>query len=235
LEERSLHTLHSKLYTNYSLSCMRQYLLYSSYSHFVLLAGIFFFTRNSFSLKKTEPYYIDFIGGSQVVTMEKAALKEGADIKSAQKTAAPAREKTKSGDTEDFSTPSKSLPKPSVLNGETKLFEEAKKPEPEGENGSPLITDAANFPYPWYITQVREALWNAWTAKMPSGGALKCAIKFDIARDGGAKSVTIEKSSGNRLFDYAAQSSLESAAPFPPLPEDFYEDRLTVHVEFKAR
>ena len=206
---------------------MRQYLLYSSYSHFVLLAGILFFTRNSFSLKKTETYYIDFIGGSQVVTMEKAALKEGADIKSAQK--------TKSGDAEDFSISSKNLPKPSVLSGETRLFEEAKKPEPEGENGSPLITDTANFPYPWYITQVREALWNAWTAKMPSGGALKCTVKFEIARDGAAKSVMVEKSSGNRLFDYAAQSSSESAAPFPPLPEDFYEDRLTVHVEFKVR
>lgn len=205
---------------------MRQYLLYSSYSHFVLLAGILFFTRNSFSLKKTEPYYIDFIGGSQVVTMEKAALKEGADIKSA--------EKTESKDAEDFSTSSKNLPKPSVLNGGARLFEEARKPEPEGENGSPLITDTANFPYPWYITQVREALWNAWTAKMPSGGALKCTVKFNITRDGAAKSVTVEKSSGNRLFDYAAQSSLESAAPFPPLPEDFYEDRLTVHVEFKA-
>ncbi|HAF95572.1 MAG: hypothetical protein A2021_06340 [Elusimicrobia bacterium GWF2_52_66] len=213
---------------------MRHYLLYSSYSHFVLLAGILFFTRNSFSLKKTEPYYIDFIGGSQVVTMEKTALKEGADIKTAQKISVQARGKNEPGDTEDFAT-SSGLPKPSVLNSGARLFEEARKPEQEGENGSPLITDTANFPYPWYITQVREALWNAWTARMPSGGALKCTVKFDITRDGAAKNVTVETSSGNRLFDYAAQSSLESAAPFPALPEDFYEDRLTVHVEFKAR
>ena len=213
---------------------MRQYLLYSSYSHFALLAVILFFAHRSFSLKNTEPYYIDFIGGSRVVTMEKAALKEGADIKSAQKTAAAAQEKTDSVDVEDFSAAPKSLPKPSVLNGAAKLFEEAKTSEPEGENGSPLVTDAANFPYPWYITQVREALWNAWTAKMPSGGALKCTVKFDIARDGAAKSVAVEKSSGNRLFDYAAQSSLESASPFPPLPADFPDERLTVHVEFMA-
>ena len=212
---------------------MRQYLLYSSYAHFAMLAAILFLTRNSFSIKKSKPYYIDFIGGSQVITMEKAGLKEGADAQSGQK--AQAQPLKKAEDPEDFSTSSKSLPKPSVLSGGGKLFEEVKKAEQGGENGSPLITDADNFPYPWYITQVREALWTAWTAKMPSGGALKCTVKFDITRAGEAKHVSIETSSGNRLFDYAAQSSAESAGPFPPLPEDFYEDSLTIHVEFKAR
>ncbi|MCX5785828.1 MAG: TonB family protein [Elusimicrobia bacterium] len=208
---------------------MRQYLLYSSSTHFALLACFLFLTRTPFSVKNPEPYYIDFIGGSQVVTMEKAALKQGA-----QKTPPSVREKPRSEDAEDFSSSGKALQKPSVLTGSDKLFEEAGKPGPEGETGSTLITDTNNFPYPWFITQVREALWNAWSAKMPSGGALKCTVKFDILRGGAAKSITVEKSSGNRLFDYAAQSSVESAAPFPPLPEDFYEERLSVHVEFKA-
>jgi TonB family protein len=81
---------------------------------------------------------------------------------------------------------------------------------------------------------VREALWNSWTEKMPSGGDLRCTVRFSIMRDGSVKSVSVEKSSGNRLFDNAAESSVESAAPFPVLPEDFYEDKLNAHVEFKA-
>lgn len=209
---------------------MRQYLIFSSSAHFLLLAGLLFFGRNSLNLVKKEAYYIDFIGPSKVVTMEKAALAEGKSGPAAAKPAKAAARAEKR-DEEDFT--SGALPKPSVLAGGGKLFEEEKKKD-GGEDGTPVITDAANFPYPWYITQVREMLWNAWTAKMPSGGELRCTVRFSILRDGSARAVSVEKSSGNRLFDNAAESSVESSAPFPALPDDFYEDKLTVHVEFKA-
>jgi len=214
---------------------MRQYLIFSSSAHFLLLAGLLFFGRNSLNLVKKEAYYIDFIGPSKVVTMEKAALAEGksgpAAARSADRPAAKTAPKAEKRDEDDFA--SGALPKPSVLSGGGKLFEEEKKSD-GGEDGTPVITDAANFPYPWYITQVRELLWNAWTAKMPSGGNLRCTVRFSILRDGSARAVSVEKSSGNRLFDNAAESSVESSAPFPALPDDFYEDKLTVHVEFKA-
>jgi protein TonB len=209
---------------------MRHYLIFSSSAHFLLLAGLLFFGRNSLNLVKKEAYYIDFIGPSKVVTMEKAALAEGRSGPAAAKQA-KAEARAEKRDEEDFT--SGALPKPSVLSGGGKLFEEEKKKD-GGEDGSPIITDAANFPYPWYITQVREMLWNAWTAKMPSGGDLRCTVRFSILRDGSVRAVSVEKSSGNRLFDNAAESSVESSAPYPSLPDDFYEDKLTVHVEFKA-
>jgi TolA protein len=217
---------------------MRHYLLYSSYAHLALLAGLLFMFRHSLPLAKTEAYYIDFIGGSKVVTMEKAAAPEGREGQAAPKAAAKAAQKAPpkaapKQDEDDFT--SGALPKPSVLAGAKLIEEEKKQPAGEGgENGTPLVTDAANFPYPWYITQVREALWNSWTAKMPSAGSLRCTVRFTILRDGSVKSVGVEKSSGNRLFDNAASSSVEGAAPFAALPDDFYEDKLTVHVEFKA-
>jgi TolA protein len=209
---------------------MRHYLIFSSSAHFLLLAGLLFFGRNSLNLVKKEAYYIDFIGPSKVVTMEKAALAEGRSGPAAAKQA-KAEARAEKRDEEDFT--SGALPKPSVLAGGGKLFEEEKKKD-GGEDGTPIITDAANFPYPWYITQVREMLWNAWTAKMPSGGDLRCTVRFSILRDGSVRAVSVEKSSGNRLFDNAAESSVESSAPYPALPDDFYEDKLTVHVEFKA-
>lgn len=213
---------------------MRHYLLYSSSAHFLLLAVIFFASRNSLQLQKKETYYIDFIGPSRIVTMEKAAIPEGREGPAAAKAAKAAkRPAADNPDAEDFSQGA--LPKPSVLAGGGKLFEEEKKETGAGgESGTPIVTDSANFPYPWYITQVREALWNAWTGKMPSGGDLRCTVRFSINRDGSVKGVSVEKSSGNRLFDNAAESSVESAAPFPVLPEDFYEEKLTAHVEFKA-
>jgi len=205
---------------------MRSYLLYSSSTHILLLAALLFASRNSFSRKDSPAYYIDFIGPSSVVTMEKAAA-AGGGVK------APAAKAAEKADEDDFS--SEALPKPSILSSGSKLFDDEKDSGvASGETGTPLTTDSANFPYPWYITQVREALWTAWTEKMPSGGSLRCTVRFTINRNGSIKGVNIEKSSGNRLFDNAAESSVQSAAPFVPLPDDFYEDRLTVHVEFKA-
>ena len=66
---------------------MRHYLLYSSSAHFLLLAVIFFASRNSLQLQKKETYYIDFIGPSRIVTMEKAAIPEGRDGPAAAKAA----------------------------------------------------------------------------------------------------------------------------------------------------
>ena len=236
---------------------MRAYLLYSSSAHFLLLAALFIVSRNSFGSKKEKAYYIDFIGPSSVVTMQKAAAPpmnmqaamiiasflcifvslflpiwggpEAAPAKEARPAKAAAAQEAP--DPEDFS--SGPLPKPSVLSGGAKLFEPEAAPA-AGEGGTPLTTDSANFPYPWYITQVREALWNSWTERMPSAGSLRCTVRFAITRSGAVKSVNVEKSSGNRLFDNAAESAVQAAAPFQPLPDDFFEDRLTVHVEFKA-
>lgn len=213
---------------------MRSYLIYSSSAHFLLLAALFLLSRNVLQPRTDQAYYIDFVGPSKVVTMEKAALKEGPEEKApAQQPKKAAAAPAKPADADDFS--GGALPKPSVLSGNAKLFEaEKREAEAAGENGTPLVTDAANFPYPWYISQVREALWNAWTAKMPSGGGMRCTVRFTVTRSGAVKGIAVEKSSGNRLFDYAAETSVESAAPFPRLPDDFYEEKLTVHVEFKA-
>jgi protein TonB len=215
---------------------MRQYLIFSSSAHFLLLSVFVFFVRNSFTMKKQNAYYIDFIGGpSHVITMEKANSTPGAENS---RTETAKDKKSKAEEPNNDSLFSKdntaSLPKPSVLGGTARLFDPPATDNKNGENGSPVLADFSNFPYPWYITQVREALWNSWTAKMPSSGILRCTVKFEIQRSGAVQAVGVEKSSGNRLFDNAAETSVESAAPFPPLPDDFYEDALTVHVEFKT-
>ncbi len=212
---------------------MRSYLLYSSSAHLLLIAALFLFLGKSFTPAREKAYYIDFVGPSSVVTVAKAAAKPGAAAPAKKDTPAPAPKKEKP-DEDDFSSSSAPLPKPSILSSGAKLFDTEAPAAPQGEDGTPLIADTANFPYPWYITQVREALWTAWTERMPSGGSLRCTVRFNIARSGAARRVTVEKSSGNRLFDNAAESAAQSASPFQPLPDDFLEDELTVHVEFKA-
>ncbi len=104
----------------------------------------------------------------------------------------------------------------------------------EGEfEGGNIQTDFATFPYPWYITQVRNSLWSEWESRRPVGVALGTLVSFAIARDGKIKDLKIEKSSGDDSFDFAARSAVINAGPFPPLPMLYDKDELTVTVEFK--
>ena len=105
-----------------------------------------------------------------------------------------------------------------------------------GDDGGPKAIRASftNFPYPWYITQVRNALWAQWQKRMPKKAAgLSALVSFNIDKYGAVYSVQIEESSGNDSYDYAATSAAENSAPFPPLPKDFPKNLLTVTVEFK--
>lgn len=90
-----------------------------------------------------------------------------------------------------------------------------------------------NFPYPWYITQVRNALWREWSKRMPKKSGLSTLVSYNIDKYGAIYSVQIERSSGDEGYDYAATTAASNSAPYPPLPKDFPKDILTVTVEFK--
>ncbi len=111
--------------------------------------------------------------------------------------------------------------------------EEAQNAEGQPPGGA-MTAEFPNFPYPWYITQVRASLWNQWSARMPSGGRLAAVIGFQIGKGGAVSAIKAERSSGNKLFDFAAMSAVEASAPFPPLPREYKQKTLSVHVEFKV-
>ena len=107
-------------------------------------------------------------------------------------------------------------------------------PNGEGEfEGGNIQTDFATFPYPWYITQVRNSLWSQWEKRRPAGVVRGTMVSFAIARDGKIKDLKVQKSSGDDSFDFAATSAVINAGPFPPLPMMYEKDELTVTVEFK--
>lgn len=104
----------------------------------------------------------------------------------------------------------------------------------EGEfEGGNIQTDFATFPYPWYITQVRNSLWSEWEKRRPAGVTLGTLVSFAIARDGKIKNLKVVQSSNDDSFDFAAKSAVINAGPFPPLPMLYEKDELTVTVEFK--
>lgn len=136
------------------------------------------------------------------------------------------------------------LPRPSLLRG---WREKTREPEPPaapaaapaaaaagatpGEAG--ISTDMPNFPYPWYISQVRAGLWSQWSARMPKQGG-ECVVVFSLLPGGGLVDLRIEVSSGDAAFDLTALGAVQDAAPFPPLPRGFKEPFLKIHVTLKS-
>lgn len=228
---------------------MRQYLIYSSSLHFSLILALLFIAKTQTPSKKAV-YYIDFIGPSKIINTRQAVTRKPAAKKvsktSIKKPKAAKPQISKKAAVAEIPPQETDipLPKPSMLQNTEDLFsEDMEKMEdlkqvPAAENGelepSGVTANFSDFPYPWYISLIRNALSNEWMTKMPSSGTMRAVIRFDIIRDGSLKKLKVDKSSDNRLFDNAALNSVKSSAPFEALPDDFREKKLSVHVEFKT-
>ncbi len=213
---------------------MSRYFIFSSACHLFLFLAFFFILRNGAAGKKVV-YYIDFIGAPTVINASKLGGKsKTAKAKALKKPKKPSAKKQEIDIGENFI-----LPKPSML-GETKnLFskqtgeEEPKTPNEENVEYAGVSANFSNFPYPWYISKVRQNLSEQWTVKMPKLGNLRAVIKFEILRNGEIKRLKVVESSKNSLFDNAALISVQNAAPFDELPTDFPDSALIVYVEFR--
>jgi protein TonB len=237
---------------------MNKYLAYSGGLH--VLAALFLLLLLAPSAKKPQATYtIDFIGSGKVVATTgqeaaasvpkapKAAVQAPEPVKEAPK-ATPKKTAKKAYSSKSEITTKKqpakkeqpkapSLAAPSVLDEDGKDSTDAKSSlssSKEGEfAGGNIQTDFANFPYPWYITQVRNSLWIEWEKRRPAGNTLSALVSFAIARDGKIKDLQLDRKSGDDTFDFAATSAVINAGPFAPLPMYYEKDELTVSVEFK--
>ncbi len=222
---------------------MNWYLVYSGGLHALAVLCIFLLMAPG-SKKPNATYTIDFIGTGKVQAVTAPASSTKTDIK------APAPAKEAVAPPEPVKTPAKKAyvskteistkketKKPAVPLAAPSILEEEKESAPadqEGSfNGGNITTDFANFPYPWYITQVRNSLWVEWEKCRPAGSELAALVSFAIARDGKIKNLKIERSSNDDTFDFAASSAVINAGPFAPLPMYYEKDELTVSVEFK--
>lgn len=227
----------------------------------MLLALLVIVLVSPASSKSNATYTIDFIGSGKVLSMQAqakaaAAQEEKKEIKKevaqtppepkAQEAAKPDKKAYQSK--EEISAkkqPKKKkpapapaaepLPGPSILDeAEDTKSNASSGPNGEGEfEGGNIQTDFATFPYPWYITQVRNSLWIQWEKRRPAGAVRTASVTFAIARDGKIKDLEIQKSSGDDSFDFAATSAVINAGPFPPLPMLYEKDELTVMLELK--
>lgn len=224
---------------------LKPYLQRSAAAHAVLLFAAFFVFPKS-ALKSDKVYMIDFVGGT---TLQSAGARETPTA------AAAAAANPKLGpqtDPDSISTDKRRgpvpLPRPSLLKGWTEPKEDkpassgsaataapAAAAGPGGTAGASagVSTDLPNFPYPWYISQIRLMLWQAWQRRMPRYPG-EGVVVFAIMRNGAFTDLRLEESSGDSTFDDAALESVRAAAPFPALPTDFREQFLKIHLALRS-
>lgn len=109
-----------------------------------------------------------------------------------------------------------------------------RKPREESLSGS-LAIDAKNFPYSYYLNQIRRKIKSRWKP-IPPGNVVDpqvCVVYFRILRNGRVEDVRIEGETGHALYDRAGLRAVLNAAPFPPLPPGFRGDDLGVHFSFE--
>ncbi|MBR3632349.1 MAG: TonB family protein [Elusimicrobiaceae bacterium] len=237
---------------------MNRYFALSCAFH-LLLALIVLVAFSSSKKEEKATYTIDFIGTGKVVSMQQPKVQQPVETPKAEEVkkevqkpaekAPEAKKQTKKAYDSKAEISAKKQPKkkeepkpaapletPSILDDEEKPADTppSDSNDEEGEfEGGNIQTDFATFPYPWYITQVRNSLWSEWEKRRPIGSTLATMVSFAIARDGKIKDLKIVKSSEDDSFDFAARSSVINAGPFPPLPMLYEKDELTVTVEFK--
>lgn len=131
-------------------------------------------------------------------------------------------------------TPPKKEPEASELErtGQTTATEAPADSALTGTNR--LKIDTQDFPFAWYLNLMRFRIKDNW--KPPPGHQKKqsAIVSFRVLRNGKISNIKVERSSGHFIFDQAAQRAIHYASPLPPLPPEFYENHLSVHIEFEG-
>jgi TonB family protein len=96
----------------------------------------------------------------------------------------------------------------------------------------------SNFPFTYYLELLLDRISSNWLKSQLSSGTsdeLFTTVYFKIYKDGKISVVEIEEKSGIHTLDMAAVRAVQSAAPFPPLPYEYAEEYLAIHLRFEHK
>lgn len=97
--------------------------------------------------------------------------------------------------------------------------------------------DSPVFPYLYYLKILENKIYENWNPPLEedsiSGKLKSVVIFFKILKNGEIVSPHVEKSSGLSFYDQSALRAVILANPLPPLPLEFEEEFLGVHMGFK--
>jgi TonB family protein len=99
-----------------------------------------------------------------------------------------------------------------------------------GASGISGTTDVGDFCCPAYIGLMRDKILSVWNRQAEVGGDV--IVKVTIQRDGRLTDPTVERSSGYGALDNAARRAIELTRQLTPLPAEYSNPTLVVHLTF---
>jgi len=98
--------------------------------------------------------------------------------------------------------------------------------------GASVTSLDADFPFAYYVEQLLSLIGANWF-KPESAEGTSCVVSFRVLRSGQVTDVKVDSTSGVSYYDRAAARSVYAANPLPPLPPDYRNDSLGVHLKFQ--
>ena len=98
--------------------------------------------------------------------------------------------------------------------------------------GASVTSFDADFPFAYYVEQLLSLIGANWF-KPESAEGTNCVVSFRVLRSGQVTEVKVDSSSGVSYYDRAAARAVYAANPLPPLPPDYRNDSLGVHLKFQ--
>lgn len=92
--------------------------------------------------------------------------------------------------------------------------------------------DLKYFSYLLKVKNKIEYIWKYPSTASERGMEGDLLLTFTIHRDGRVSDVLVASSSGFDLLDRAAAAAVQSASPFPPLPDSWNEEQITITGHF---
>lgn len=99
-----------------------------------------------------------------------------------------------------------------------------------GGGGTGAQLDVGDFCCPEYLATMQQFIQRNWNSKQQVVGTT--VMTFVVERDGTLTGITTRRSSGFAALDLTAQRALVLTRQLPPLPAEFTEPSLTVHLSF---
>jgi TonB family protein len=94
----------------------------------------------------------------------------------------------------------------------------------------------SNFPYTYYLQIITDKVSANWFTSLVDPGVsgnFQTVIYFKIQKDGQISDLKVEEKSGVDPLDLSALRAVRASAPFPPLPRDYEDPYLAIHLIFE--
>jgi TonB family protein len=94
----------------------------------------------------------------------------------------------------------------------------------------------SNFPFQYYLQIIMDRVSASWFTSLVAPGVsgnFQTTVFFKIYRNGSISDLKVEETSGIQSLDMSALRAIQNASPFPPLPKEYEDEFLGIHLIFE--